>query len=1402
MKTGKQIWCFLLALALILGLFPTAAQPVQATEAVEIAEPTANPVVRFHFNIAGAGTIVVNGEDVGTSVEVESGSDLTFSVEAPGYQVNVVLRGGNRPMTPNSDGTYTINSVNADMSITIMVTQKDNQSLSFAVTGAIVTVDGEDYTNAAYSARYNEKITFSVVPEIAGSEVTVTADNCTVIDHGDGTYTTSGIIADTRITVTADGEETKIFRKLTFSFNIPGVGSIFVDDVDMGTSFEVEQGTDVTFRIVAPGYKVGVLLRGGRPVTPNGDGSYTISNILNDQSLTVMLTEVVEGKAEVTFRCTNAKVMVGDEDCTNGTYSHPGGSFRFEVEVPEGYYVRSITATPNQEIYCGSEIKDQKIWYSITSIEADNKGNITIDIVAEKGEEDTWPLEYEYSMNGPAMTYARVKACAPTYEGTLDIPETVIHNGVPFTVQQIKDYAFMECYTLTELSMPDTVRTIGIDAFAYTGLRHIRLSENLESMETECFFKCIYLEEIVLPESLKKIPNNAFDSCYSLQTIELPDSLQAIGKYAFTDCRSLTEISIPVGITEIEKSTFSSCKSLEKVIFGGRVTSIGDKAFYNTMSLKRINLPECLTSLGEGAFQIWYADSEVDRNGGLEEIVLPAGITEIGDETFKNCYDLRKVTFLGNVTTIGKDAFRDTKSLRGIDLPTTLVSIGNYAFYGSGLQKILLPKDCVEIGTWAFAMTLLEAFEVEPENLAFQAGSDGVLYSRDGKRLVIYPCGKADTTYAVQAGTECIEMYAFYCAPYLERITFPGSLREIGNAAFNDLPKLKTVILPEGLEDISSGHTFSDCPALTELALPSTLRDISGTAVFGGIGITELILPSGLQDISGEGVFALCENLKRVVFPSDMKEISGSRIFTDCNALSELELPENLEKISGSFNFVDIAIEKLILPEMLQELGRGSFSTCKKLSEVVLPDGLQVLGVASFESCISLTGIELPENLTELRSNTFSGCRTLESIQIPKNVTSIGSRCFFDCKMLEPVELPAGVKNIGDSCFDGCEKLESIELPFGLQTIGKYAFACTNIRKLSIPATVTSLGDCPIGVIERDGAYALDTEHTYVLYFAGNQPEWGEIDPLPNVTNMYCYFPSDNNTWTESLRYLIDGPRFYRVHWLAADIALPESKELMTNHQLQLTAAVRPTDDPNLPLTWTSSDETVVQVDETGMCTGIAPGTAVITASAGGGAYSAQCQVTVLENSAPHYEDVPESAWYYEAVQYTSAHGLFQGMTETKFGPNVTMTRGMLVTVLYRMEGEPTVEGQTHPFTDVDASRYYGDAITWAANSGVVNGMSDTRFAPEAAVTREQMVTILYRYAKLKDADVTAKGDLESFPDHDQVKPYARDAFSWAVGAGIIQGDSNGSVATLSPRDSATRAQVAAVLMRYLEQLG
>lgn len=1131
------------------------------------------------------------------------------------------------------------------------------------------------------------------------------------VDHSDDVYIAMETEEPAQVPEADSSQEEKTLYKFSFSFSVPNANAtVFVGDEDMGTSFEVEEGSDVTFRIVARGYKVGVLLFGGRPFQPNADGSYTVTNVRSNCSFTVMLAKAEGGEAEVTFRCTNAKVTVGNVDYTGGTYSHPGGSLLFTVEVPEGYYVQSVTTMPAQDIFCGSEIQNQKLVYSV-NIEPDNEGKVAIDIVAAEGTEDTWPLEYVYSMNGPSMTYATVKACDPTYEGALEIPKTVIHNGVPFPVQSIGEYAFMDCDTLTELIMPD--------------------------------------------------------------------GLQVIGEFAFWACYNLSEITIPAGVTEIADGTFMGCRSLAKVTFLGPVTSIGETAFYDTRSLKHIDLPDSLTSLGSGAFKQSHRDGETDRSGGLEEIVLPAGLTKIEEDTFNGCYDMRSVHFLGKVTSIGDGAFCYTSSLLEIDLPESVCSIGKKAFSGSGLQKILLPKDCVDVEPDAFASSALEAFEVDSGNTAFQAGEDGVLYSRDGKQLVLYPSSRQEAAYTVRPGTVEIGAYAFYGVRNLEHIILPDSLREIGDYAFAQQPKLKEVVLPEGLEDISSEYTFFYCDSLTELSLPTTLRDISGSYVFSGIGITELVLPDGLQDISGD------------------------HIFSNCDALSSLELPKDLELISGSWNFARTSIEKLTLPVMLQEIqGEDNFYACEKLSEVVLPAGLRILGDGSFGSCTLLEKIQLPASLIKLNSGTFSGCSELKHIEIPEKVTSIGSSCFAGCENLTELELPVELQAIGASCFAGCNGLEAINLPVGLQSIGSYAFACTGITELSVPQTVTSWGDCPIGVTMGDRGYVYDTSRTYVIYFAGDLPEWEGVYGLPNMTNLYCYFPRDNTTWMENLRYLMDGPAFFRIHWLAAGVSLPESLELTVGCKQQLTEAVQPAEDPNLPLTWSSSDETVVQVDETGMLTGIAPGTAVITASAGGGAYSAQCWVTVLEGSAPHYEDVPEDAWYYEAVQYTSEHGLFQGITETKFGPHITMTRGMLVTVLYRLEGEPAVDGQTQPFTDVDAGRYYGDAITWAANSGVVNGVTDTRFAPEAAVTREQMVTILYRYAGLEGADVTAKADLESFPDHDQVKPYARDAFSWAVGAGIIQGNSNGGVTTLSPRNSATRAQVAAVLMRYLEQLG
>lgn len=175
------------------------------------------------------------------------------------------------------------------------------------------------------------------------------------------------------------------------------------------------------------------------------------------------------------------------------------------------------------------------------------------------------------------------------------------------------------------------------------------------------------------------------------------------------------------------------------------------------------------------------------------------------------------------------------------------------------------------------------------------------------------------------------------------------------------------------------------------------------------------------------------------------------------------------------------------------------------------------------------------------------------------------------------------------------------------------------------------------------------------------------------------------------------------------------------------------------------------------------------------------------------FTDVPETMWYYDSVYYVYAHGLMNGTAATLFSPGNPTTRGMLVTILYRMEGNPQGAGWG-PFTDVTPGAYYAQPIAWAAWNGIVNGITSTTFAPDRNVTREQMAAILYRYTAWKEWDVSQQGNLFQFTDWQKVQTYARTPLAWAVASGLIQGKEN---QRLDPGGPATRAEVATILQRF-----
>ena len=176
------------------------------------------------------------------------------------------------------------------------------------------------------------------------------------------------------------------------------------------------------------------------------------------------------------------------------------------------------------------------------------------------------------------------------------------------------------------------------------------------------------------------------------------------------------------------------------------------------------------------------------------------------------------------------------------------------------------------------------------------------------------------------------------------------------------------------------------------------------------------------------------------------------------------------------------------------------------------------------------------------------------------------------------------------------------------------------------------------------------------------------------------------------------------------------------------------------------------------------------------------------------FTDVTEDSWYYDAVSYAYTNQLMSGVGNGRFDPDGSTKRGMIVTILYQMEGKPAVSGDIH-FSDVPQGKWYSSAVTWASQNRIVAGYDDGTFRPDKSISRQELALILYRYAQFKGYDTSARGDLEQFPDRGNLAVYAEKGMSWAVGEGLI----GGAKGKLLPTSGATRAQLATILRAFLK---
>ncbi len=395
---------------------------------------------------------------------------------------------------------------------------------------------------------------------------------------------------------------------------------------------------------------------------------------------------------------------------------------------------------------------------------------------------------------------------------------------VPEGVTRIDDSAFRGCSSLTSVDIPEGVTEIGNSAFeGCSNLESIALPSTLKKIGENAFRSCKSLTSIEIPEDVTDIGEAAFQNCPNLESVTLPSTLTEIENSAFRGCTSLTSIVIPEDVTEIGDNTFNSCTKLTSVTLPSTLTKIGNQAFYNCKTLESIDIPEGVTEIGDKAF--WNCTS-------LTSIVIPEGVTNIGSYAFSDwskvifaegslfkkengtiyntetgvlvaCYDktITSIVIPEGVTEIGNSAFGSCNKLTSVTLPSTLKKIVNNAFTGcSSLTSINIPEGVTEIGNQAFrdwsVVTFAEGSPFKKEN--------GIIWNPETGVLL----GCYDKT--------------------ITSIVIPEGVTEIGNQVFYGCDNLRSVTIPNTVTTI--GSAFSNCPYLTSIDIPASVTEINYSA--------------------------------------------------------------------------------------------------------------------------------------------------------------------------------------------------------------------------------------------------------------------------------------------------------------------------------------------------------------------------------------------------------------------------------------------------------------------------------------------------------------------------------------------------------------------------------------------
>ena len=618
-------------------------------------------------------------------------------------------------------------------------------------------------------------------------------------------------------------------------------------------------------------------------------------------------------------------------------------------------------------------------------------------------------------------------------------------------------------------------------------------------------------------------------------------------------------------VVAIGDGAFKNRTDLKTVMIPDSVTKISGMAFYGCSGLGNVTLSKNLKSLGSSTF---------GNCDGLTQIEIPKSLERAGDDyfasyapgAFSGCKNLKHISFEEGITEIAYKLFSNCTGLEEITIPDTVTTIKGNAFYEcSNLSKVKLSENLTVIEADAFQeCNSLQNIEL-PEGLS------------EIKDRAFYQCSNLKEIKIPDSVTK-IEGSAFYECKKLQNVTLSKNLESLGSSTFGNCDGLTQIEIPKSLERAGDDYfasyapgAFSGCKNLKNVSFEAGTTVIAYKLFSNCTGLEKITIPDTVTTIKGYAFYE-CSNLKEIQIGNGLKEI-GDSVFYECTSLQKVLFPDTVNSMGTSIFYNCINLTEVHLPNIRQNIMANTFYNCKKLTTINFPSTLTTIGDSAFYGCESLPEAILPSGVEKIESNAFKNCKSLKKAVVPDTVSSIGSSAFYGCEALTDITLGSKLKKIDSQTFYGCTALPSIVIPYNVTTIGDSAFVnCTKLTQITVPRNTASIES--------------------------------NVFSYPRKMTMYgpsgCYAQTYANG--KGIKYVAQD-----IH--ATSIRLDITNKTAEYYdEFQLTATIAPQNFTDA-VTWTSSNEDVATVSDTGYVEVCGVGTAVITVTAGN--VKAACTVTV-----------------------------------------------------------------------------------------------------------------------------------------------------------------------------------------------